>query len=190
MKEKLYESYNQGDKDFTALVSKLKLNNIDIVYDGGYHQEAGLIVRQMRDQGLQDHPDGRRRAGRPASSPRSPARPAKACCSPSARSAQAADRRGDREKFKDKGIDPEGYTLYTYAAFQVWAQAATKAGTTDPQESRRRHARRHLGHGARPDRPSTRRATSPRSAGRSIAGTKTAITTKYRPAKSPVEFWT
>src|SRR6204780_5030706 len=52
VKEKLNESFNQGDKDFTALVSKLKLNAIDIVYDGGYHQEAGLIVRQMRDQGL------------------------------------------------------------------------------------------------------------------------------------------
>ena len=31
VKEKLYESYNMGDKDFTALVSKLKLNGIDIV---------------------------------------------------------------------------------------------------------------------------------------------------------------
>ena len=30
------KSYNQGDKDFTALVSKLKLNGIDLVYDGGY----------------------------------------------------------------------------------------------------------------------------------------------------------
>ena len=38
------------------------------------------------------------------------------------------------KKFKDKGIDPEGYTLYTYAAFQVWAQAAAKAGTLDPQK--------------------------------------------------------
>jgi branched-chain amino acid transport system substrate-binding protein len=38
------------------------------------------------------------------------------------------------KKFKDKGIDPEGYTLYTYAAFQVWAAAATKAGTLDPQK--------------------------------------------------------
>ena len=50
--EKMYESYNKGDKDFNALVSKLKLNNIDLVYVGGYHQEAGLILRQMRDQGL------------------------------------------------------------------------------------------------------------------------------------------
>src|SRR5207302_7507701 len=45
--EKLYEAYNKGDKDFTALVSKIKLNNIDLVFVGGYHQEAGLILRQM-----------------------------------------------------------------------------------------------------------------------------------------------
>ena len=38
------------------------------------------------------------------------------------------------DKFKAKGIDPEGYTLYTYAAFQVWSQAVTKIGTTDPQK--------------------------------------------------------
>jgi branched-chain amino acid transport system substrate-binding protein len=30
-----------------------------------------------------------------------------------------------------QGYDPEGYTLYTYAAIQVWAQAAEKAGSTD-----------------------------------------------------------
>ena len=38
------------------------------------------------------------------------------------------------EKFKAKNIDPEGYTLYTYAAMQVWSQAAAKAGTTDPKK--------------------------------------------------------
>jgi branched-chain amino acid transport system substrate-binding protein len=37
-------------------------------------------------------------------------------------------------KFKAKGIDPEGYTLYTYAAFQVWSQAANKAKTTDAKK--------------------------------------------------------
>src|SRR3546814_3163228 len=29
------------------------------------------------------------------------------------------------DKFKAQGYDPEGYTLYTYAAVQVWAEAAT-----------------------------------------------------------------
>src|SRR3546814_3348779 len=31
------------------------------------------------------------------------------------------------DKFKAQGYDPEGYTLYTYAAVQVWAEAATAA---------------------------------------------------------------
>src|SRR6516225_4794710 len=51
--EKMFESYNKGDKDFTAIVSRMKRENIDLVFVGGYHQEAGLIVRQMRDQGMQ-----------------------------------------------------------------------------------------------------------------------------------------
>jgi branched-chain amino acid transport system substrate-binding protein len=38
------------------------------------------------------------------------------------------------KRFKDKGIDPEGYTLYTYAALQIWAEAVKKAGTTDAKK--------------------------------------------------------
>src|SRR5260370_266750 len=38
------------------------------------------------------------------------------------------------EKFKAKNIDPEGYTLYTYAAMQVWSQAVAKVGSTDPKK--------------------------------------------------------
>ena len=38
------------------------------------------------------------------------------------------------KEFKDKGLDPEGYVLYSYAAVQAWAEAATKAGTTDPRK--------------------------------------------------------
>ena len=45
--ETLYEAYTAGEKDYTALVSKLKRNGIDILYVGGYHTEAGLIVRQI-----------------------------------------------------------------------------------------------------------------------------------------------
>ena len=37
-------------------------------------------------------------------------------------------------RFKEKGIEPEGYVLYTYAAIQAWAQAADKAGTTNAPE--------------------------------------------------------
>jgi branched-chain amino acid transport system substrate-binding protein len=34
------------------------------------------------------------------------------------------------KRFKGKGIEPEGYVLYTYAAIQAWAQAAEKAAST------------------------------------------------------------
>jgi branched-chain amino acid transport system substrate-binding protein len=52
VKETMYEAYAQGDRDFTALVSRMKQANIDVVYLGGYHTEGGLILRQMRDQGM------------------------------------------------------------------------------------------------------------------------------------------
>ena len=50
--EAMYEAITAGEKDYSALVSKLKQANIDVVYFGGYHTEAGLIMRQMRDQGM------------------------------------------------------------------------------------------------------------------------------------------
>src|SRR5207302_3955549 len=52
LKEAMYEAITAGDKDFSALISKLKQANIDAIYFGGYQTEAGLIVRQARDQGL------------------------------------------------------------------------------------------------------------------------------------------
>ncbi len=134
VKEKLNESYNQGDKDFTALVSKLKFNNIDVVYDGGYHQEAGLIVRQMHDQGLKTIlMAGDALASREFSSITGPAGEGVLFTfppDPRKRPTAAAL----VKKFRDKGVDPEGYVLYTYAAYQVWAQAAAKAGSIDPQK--------------------------------------------------------
>jgi branched-chain amino acid transport system substrate-binding protein len=52
MKDVLYEGVNVGEKDYSALVSKIKASGADLVYWGGLHTEGGLIVRQMRDQGI------------------------------------------------------------------------------------------------------------------------------------------
>ena len=52
MKPVLREGINTGEKDFSALVSKIKASGADLVYWGGLHTEGGLIVRQMRDQGV------------------------------------------------------------------------------------------------------------------------------------------
>ena len=129
--ETLYEAYTAGEKDYSALVSKLKKSNIDVVYLGGYHTEAGLILRQAREQGLQaqlvsgdalvteefwsitgDAGEGTLFSFSPD--------PAK---NPAAADVVA--------RFLDDGYKPEGYTLYTYAAVQAFVQAAEAAGSTD-----------------------------------------------------------
>lgn len=132
--EKMYEAYNKGDKDFNAIVSRLKKENIDLVYVGGYHQEAGLILRQMRDQGLKTVlMSGDALADKEYASITGPAGEGTLFTfGPDPRNKPSA--KAIVERFKAKGIDPEGYTLYTYAAMQVWSQAVKKAGTTDPKK--------------------------------------------------------
>ena len=129
--EALYEAYTAGEKDYTALVSKLKESSVDVLYVGGYHTEAGLMVRQMREQGMDttlvsgdalvtdeywsitgDAGEGTLMTFSPDPRKNPDAAPLV-------------------QKFRDKGIEPEGYVLYTYAAIQAFAQAAEKAGSTD-----------------------------------------------------------
>lgn len=132
--EKMFESYNKGDKDFNSIVSRLKRNNIDLVYVGGYHQEAGLIVRQMRDQGLKTVLMGGDAINdKEFASITGPAGEGTLFTfGPDPRNKPTA--KAIVEKFKAKNVDPEGYTLYTYAAFQVWSQAVAKVGSTDPKK--------------------------------------------------------
>ena len=132
--EKMFESYNKGDKDFNAIVSRLKRDNIDLVYVGGYHQESGLILRQMRDQGLQTVlMAGDALADKEFASITGPTGAGTLFTfGPDPRNKPTA--KAIVERFKAKNIDPEGYTLYTYAAMQVWSQAVKKAGTTDPKK--------------------------------------------------------
>ena len=52
IKPALYEGVNTGEKDYSAVVSKIKASGADLVYWGGLHPEGGLIRRQMTDQGI------------------------------------------------------------------------------------------------------------------------------------------
>jgi branched-chain amino acid transport system substrate-binding protein len=131
VEETMYEAITAGDKDFTALITKMKEAGIDLIYLGGYHTEAGLITRQAKEQGLQaqmmsgdalvtdeywaitgDTGQGTLMTFSPDPRKNEVAQPVVA-------------------KFQEQGYDPEGYTLYTYAAIQAWAQAVEEAGTTD-----------------------------------------------------------
>jgi len=127
LKQTMYEVVTQGDKDLSVLISEMKEANIDVIYYGGYPTEAGLIVRQARDQGLKAQFIGAdpliseeywKIAG-----PAGEGTLMTYLADP--RNAPAAWAVVD--KFKAEGYDPKGNTLYTYATIQAFAQAAEKA---------------------------------------------------------------
>ncbi len=130
-KEVLDKSVNAGEKDYTALVSKLKANKIDVLYYGGYHPEAGLIKRQMVDQGMStilvsgdalvtdeywqitgDAGQGTLMTFSPDPRKNPEAKPVV-------------------DELEAAGRTTEGYALYTYAAMKAWADAVNTAGSTD-----------------------------------------------------------
>jgi branched-chain amino acid transport system substrate-binding protein len=131
VKEVLYEAYTAGERDYSALASRLKQVNADAIYVGGYHTEAGLIVRQMRQQGLKavlvagdalvtdEFWSIAGAAGEGTLMTFSP--------DPRKEPTVAAL----VEKFRRQGYEPEGYTLYSYAAIEAWVAAVAKVGTTD-----------------------------------------------------------
>lgn len=44
--------YQSGDKDFNALLTKMKNKGFDAMFVPGYYSEAGLIVKQAREMGI------------------------------------------------------------------------------------------------------------------------------------------
>ena len=45
----LFEGVTAGDKDFSALIAKLKKEDVEFVYFGGYHPEMGMLLRQSAE---------------------------------------------------------------------------------------------------------------------------------------------
>ena len=134
VKEVLYEGVNTGEKDYSAIVSKIKESGADYLMWGGLHTEGGLIVRQMRDQGMSTvmiSGDGITDTefaaiGGPGVEGTLMTFGPEPRKNPNAKDAVAA--------FKAKGFDPQGYTLYSYAAVQIIKQAAEKANSLDPKK--------------------------------------------------------
>ena len=132
--EVLYEGFNAGEKDFSALIAKMKEAGVTLVYYGGLHTEAGLLIRQMADQGLTaplmsgdgivsnelaaiagDAVEGTMNTFAP--DPR---------LRPEAKALVDA--------YRAEGFEPEAYTLYSYAAVQIMKQAAEQAKSLDPKK--------------------------------------------------------
>ena len=120
----LEEGLTRGEKDFSALVTKIRSLGADVVYFGGLHPEAGPLVRQIREAGMKDvkfmSDDGvvtdelAKTAGGNqyvdgvymtfGADPR-----------------LLPDSKAVVDAFRKAGYEPEGYTLYAYASVQALA---------------------------------------------------------------------
>jgi branched-chain amino acid transport system substrate-binding protein len=132
--EAMYEGINVGDKDFSALIAKMKEAGVSVIYYGGLHTEAGLLMRQSADQGLKAQfmsGDGIV-SNELASIAGDAVNGTLMTFAPDPRKNPAA--KDLVEKFRAAGFEPEAYTLYSYAAMQIIAAAAAKAGSTDAQK--------------------------------------------------------
>ena len=131
IQEKMYESISRGERDYATLISKLKQNDIDVVFFGGYHTEAGLIVRQMRNQGLKTvffgDDDLTTREFWSVAGAAGEGSMMSFNTDPRTKP-EAADA---VKRIKASGFDPEGITLYTYAAVQILAEAIQRVGSLD-----------------------------------------------------------
>ena len=129
----LYEGLTRGEKDFNALVTKIRALNPEVVYFGGLHSEAGPLLRQLREQGSDAwfisgdgivSEDFVKTAGGAQFLTKVlmtfGADPRNANSNPA----------GARlvERFREQGYEPEGYTLYAYTAVQVVVAAMQDGG--------------------------------------------------------------
>ena len=133
LSEAIYEVYVPGKADYGAEMAELQAADVTVAFIGGYHTEIALMARAARDRGY----SVQLIAGLGLTT-----EDFGLIAGPAAEGTlflDIADPRGRAEaapvveRFRASGFEPQGYTLYAYATVQVWAKAAEKAGSLEPQ---------------------------------------------------------
>jgi branched-chain amino acid transport system substrate-binding protein len=131
VQEILVAGINPGEKDYSAIIGKLKAVWTEILYYGGYPTEGGLIVRQAADLGAKFQmvttsgfvtPEFWQIAGSAGEGtlfpfPRTPI------------GLESAEHVVD--EFRAAGYEPEGFTLFSYATVQALAEGVRRVGKVD-----------------------------------------------------------
>jgi branched-chain amino acid transport system substrate-binding protein len=131
--EVIFDSYTPEQADYEAIVDKLVIAKIDVLYAGGYQGDIGIIMRQAKKK----IPDLKLVSGDNLATEDFPIIAGEAAegsyftfgpdmrREPEAAAVVAAIRDED-------AYEPEGYTLYGYGAVQAWAQAVQQADSLEP----------------------------------------------------------
>jgi branched-chain amino acid transport system substrate-binding protein len=128
----VFEGINAGDKDFSALIAKLKQANVDFVYYGGYHPELGLLLRQSAEKGLTARFMGPEGVGNSEISAIAGAASEGLLVTLPKSFDQDPKNQALVAAFKERNQDPSGAFVFpAYAAVQVIAESIDKADSTD-----------------------------------------------------------
>jgi branched-chain amino acid transport system substrate-binding protein len=131
--EAVYRDYVPGRADYGAEIDQLQAAEVAVAFIGGYHPEIGLMARLARDRGYQVQLIAGTNMGTEEFG---------LIAGPAAEGTIFTDHADPRrrieaapivERFRASGFEPEGDTLYAYAAVQAWAQAAEQAGSLELQ---------------------------------------------------------
>ena len=123
--------------DFTAILTTLKAKKPDIVFYGGMDAEAGPMIRQMKQLGI----DAKFMGGDGICSGELPKLAAGSMADGQVVCAEAGGVEGEQKvgmaKFKEAykkkfGIDVQIYAPYVYDALNLMVAAMVKAGSSDP----------------------------------------------------------
>lgn len=134
IREAYFEPYDPAANDYSELMAALKRLGVEVFYVAGHHSESALMIKQAHEIGYRPQlvssdtltavefwqMSGGAGEGAIMSSPPDPR------LNPAAAPVVS--------RFRAQKFEPKGYTLTTYAAVQVWAQAIRKAGSSEPQK--------------------------------------------------------
>jgi len=131
----LFEGVTAGDKDFSTLVARLKKDNVDFVYFGGYHPEMGQILRQARAAGLKTQFMGPEGVGNASLSNIAGAASEGMLVTLPKRYDQVPANKAIVDALKAKKEDATGpFVWTTYAALQSLATGMERSKSAEPEE--------------------------------------------------------
>lgn len=138
VKPVLYEGLTRGEKDFSAVVTKIRAAGADVVYFGGLHPEAGPLVKQLRTEGLKDvkfMSDDGIVTDELVTTAGGPQYVDGVLMTFGADPRLLPDSKAVVDTFRKTGYEPEGYTLYAYASVQALAAAFNGAKSNKGEDA-------------------------------------------------------
>jgi len=134
----IYEGLTRGEKDFSALVTKIRAAGADVVYFGGLHPEAGPLVKQLRTEGLKDvkfMSDDGIVTDELVTTAGGPQYVDGVLMTFGADPRLLPDSKAVVDQFRKSNYEPEGYTLYAYASVQTLAAAFNGAKSNKGEDA-------------------------------------------------------